>query len=121
MDDYFFGLSGDIQNRQARQQASKASTTAGDALTEVRTLTSQVDRLALACQAMWEIVRDQTNITEQDLAEKISEIDLRDGVADGKMGVQIVKCPQCGRNSNSRRNSCIWCGEAIERAHAFEG
>ena len=121
MDEFFWGFNEYEKVRAAQNEASKATSKANDANAQLRTLTSQVDRLTLACQAMWEILRDQTNITEEDLTDKISEIDLRDGVADGKMGAQVVECPKCHRNSNSRRHSCVWCGAEIERKHVFEG
>ncbi|MDF1756538.1 MAG: hypothetical protein P1U89_27380 [Verrucomicrobiales bacterium] len=103
------------------RDTARAASAAAEANSDIRTLTAQVDRLALACQAMWEIVRDQTDLTEKDLADKISEIDLRDGVEDGKIGTKVIKCESCGRNSNSKRQTCLWCGEPVERQHAFEG
>lgn len=121
MDEFFWGLNEYEKIRAAQNEASNASSTARDAKSELRTLSTQVDRLTLACQAMWEILRDQTNVTEKDLTDKITEIDLRDGIEDGKMSAQVVECPKCHRNSNSRRNSCVWCGEEIERSHVFEG
>lgn len=121
MDQFFWGITEAEQIKGAHREASRASSAANNAVSEIKALTSQVDRLTIACQAMWEIVRDQTNITEKDLAEKITEIDLRDGVEDGKIGPQIIECPSCGRNSNSKRSSCVWCGASIEGEHIFEG
>ena len=88
---------------------------------ELITLRGQVDRLTLACQAMWELIRESGSFSESELQEKITEVDLRDGAADGRLGSTVLKCPSCGRNSNSRRDSCIWCGGPIEREHIFEG
>ncbi len=81
----------------------------------------QVDRLSLACQALWEILRERTDITEQDLESKMLEIDERDGSVDGKIGMQAVDCPACGRKTSSRRNSCVMCGAPIKPPHAFGG
>ena len=88
---------------------------------EIRALKSQVDRLTIATQAMWELLRDAGYGDEEALAAKISEVDLRDGVADGKLGSTVIKCGSCGRNTNTRRASCVWCGEETEREHIFEG
>jgi hypothetical protein len=45
---------------------------------------------------MWEIIRDQSSITDEELVEKITEIDLRDGVVDGKMGVRLFLAANVG-------------------------
>jgi len=118
MEEYIWNIQQAYQQEEAKSEApSHTQERSGD----LGQLVSQVNRLTLACQAMWEMVRDKTDFTEKDLAEKIQEIDLRDGVADGKLGPIAIECPRCGRNSNSKRDTCIWCGEDIERLHAFEG
>jgi hypothetical protein len=80
-----------------------------------------VDRLALACQAMWEIMRDRSNLLEQDIEAKMLEIDARDGRLDGKITTQVLKCSSCGSTTNSKRFSCVICGTVIERPSKFEG
>lgn len=121
MEEYIWSIQRDYRLKSSEREAARAASKAGMASDEVRRLSSQVDRLTLACQAMWELVRDRTDLSEDDLAQKIEEIDSRDGAVDGKLGARIVPCPSCGRNSNSRRSSCVWCGEPIDREHAFEG
>lgn len=81
----------------------------------------QVDRLSLACQALWEILRERTDITEEDLESKMLEIDGRDGSLDGKVAPQVLDCPSCGRKTSSRRNTCVMCGAPIKSPHAFGG
>ncbi len=103
------------QSNQPNPKNDKNST----ADTEVQHLSNQVSRLALACQAMWELLRDHTELREADLNRKITEIDLRDGVLDAKMGPLVVECPTCRRNSSSRNHRCIWCGTPVGNAHIF--
>ncbi len=88
---------------------------------EIRALRGQVNRLTLACQSMWELIRDAGNFTEEELKSKIAEVDLRDGSPDGKLGSTVIECSSCNRKTNSRRDTCVWCGAEVERAHAFEG
>ncbi|MDC0258930.1 hypothetical protein OAK43_01720 [Verrucomicrobiales bacterium] len=88
---------------------------------EIRALRGQVDRLTLACQSMWELIRDTGNFSEDELKSKIAEVDLRDGALDGKLGSAVIECKSCKRNTNSRRECCVWCGAEVERAHVFEG
>ncbi|MDB6077185.1 MAG: hypothetical protein JWO82_932 [Akkermansiaceae bacterium] len=80
----------------------------------------QVDRLTLACQAMWEIIRDRIGVTEQELQAKITEIDARDGAIDGKIGYEVVDCPECGQKTSTRRSRCVFCGCAVHLGHTFK-
>lgn len=84
-------------------------------------LRRHVDRLTLACQAMWELIRERGIVTEDELNEKILEVDLRDGRADGRIASQIIPCPKCGNNTNSRRQQCAICGAPLKKKHLFEG
>lgn len=86
---------------------------------ELRDLNRRLDRLGLACQAMWELAQPQMGLTEAMLREKMSEIDLRDSAADGRITRSVVKCPACGHASNSQRRHCIYCGAEITSPHAF--
>ena len=92
-------------------------TTSHEALTQ---LNRRLDRLSLACQAMWELLRDKAGVTEAELRDKILEVDLRDGSTDGRMASTIVECPHCHAKTNSRRPTCVMCGVEIPRNHQFE-
>lgn len=85
----------------------------------LRRLERHVERLSLTCQAMWELVRERTSLTEAELEAKILEVDLRDGQADGKMGGGVIACPSCGRNTSSARPTCILCGAETKKEHIF--
>ena len=80
-----------------------------------------MDSLAMTCQAMWELLRDRTDLTDEDIEEKLQEIDLRDGSADGKMTSTVGECPACHRTVNSRHDRCLYCGVEISKDHIFEG
>jgi len=102
----------------AAERAERKTENLGD---EVRRLGRQVDRLSLACQAMWELLRDHSELEEGHIEAKILEIDLRDGNADGRMTAQVMPCWSCGRNTNSRRDLCVMCGAPLSKPHVFEG
>ena len=78
--------------------------------TEVSDLKDQVERLSLLNQALWELVRNQLKLTDADLEQKAQEVDLRDGIPDGKMTSHPLRCPTCGRVSNSKHRKCLYCG-----------
>jgi hypothetical protein len=104
----------------AEQTAEKALSKADRYAADIADVRRQVDRLTLACQAMWELIRDRTGLTEEDIEAKILEIDARDGNVDGKISTKSVSCTSCGRPTNSRRGSCVMCGAPIKREHQFE-
>jgi len=79
----------------------------------------QIDSLTLASQAMWELLRGAAQLADADLMEKMQEVDLRDGEADGKITSTIVGCPKCGRRSRSARRQCVYCGETLPTHSAF--
>jgi hypothetical protein len=56
-------------------------------------LEDKMDRLALICGALFELMQTAAGITEEQLRKKISVIDLRDGQADGRVTQQPKKCP----------------------------
>ncbi len=116
-----------IQQSQIGRSRAEASTAKTDALhaqqsaSDVRhEMGSRLDRLALVCQAMWELLRETQGVTEEMLIRKVSEIDLRDGKLDGKLVKNIRKCSDCGRVMNSRHTKCIYCGAENLLDSAFD-
>lgn len=108
------------QIQEAKTDAVEAKVRAGEAVDRLRELEVSMSRMALACQAMWELLRERVGITEAELLEKIKEVDLRDGAADGRMTPVIVHCPKCGKPSNTKHSQCMYCGAAIPKPHVFQ-
>lgn len=85
----------------------------------IRELEFTLQRMALASQAMWELVRETTGVTEAQLLARIAEIDLRDGQKDGRISPQVLTCPQCRRAVHSKNPRCIYCGTDVPGQHVF--
>jgi hypothetical protein len=83
-------------------------------------LNEKVERLSLACQAMWELLREQHVLTEEQLMAKMREIDARDGELDGKITVDIVRCPSFGLKTFTDERRCRGCGGAVKPRHTFK-
>lgn len=81
---------------------------------EVRELQRKLERLMLLNQAMWELLRDRLKLTDAELESMVAQVDLRDGVQDGKMTPTAVRCPSCGRVNNMRHKKCIYCSTEFE-------
>ena len=80
---------------------------------EVLRLESKIDGLAMICQALFEILRDKGGISQEEVEEKIREIDLRDGREDGRIAGRPTECPQCRRPAHTRQRVCMYCSAAI--------
>ena len=100
--------------------AVRAGAKAGRAQREVEQLADRLDRLQLVCTAMWELLAERAELTEQDLLAKVEEVDLRDGRADGKISPQVKRCRQCGRAMSQRHARCLYCGAAKLDSGAFD-
>lgn len=57
----------------------EARTSAREAMREVEELRKDVDRLLLINEALWRIVRERLECTDEDLVRRIQDIDLEDG------------------------------------------
>lgn len=55
-------------------------------------------------------MEEKLGVTEEELRERIRELDLRDGTLDGRITPAPVQCPVCGRQLSPRHKSCIDCG-----------
>jgi hypothetical protein len=80
----------------------------------------QLDKLGLVCQAMWTLLREKTGLTEKDLLDRVTELDLKDGVLDGKYAKPPVDCPKCGAKMSLKFQRCLFCGQEYTDGSAFE-
>jgi hypothetical protein len=80
----------------------------------------QLDKLGLVCQALWTLLQERTGLTERDLLDRVTELDLKDGVLDGRYTKPPVDCPKCGAKMSRTFNRCLFCGEAYAGGSAFD-
>ena len=81
----------------------------------------RVDRAELIIEALSRILRERALVSEEALRELVVQIDLEDGVEDGRIGqdrsARAPKCSACGRPVNTRRTHCVYCHSEIPRKH----
>lgn len=79
-----------------------------------RWLEANLAKCLMINEALWEIIRDKLNLTENDLNDKLYQIDMRDGRLDGKNQRPATKCPQCSRTVSARHLACLYCGHVMD-------
>ena len=73
-------------------------------------LEEKMDRLALICCALFEVVQESSGISEEQLRKKIAEIDMRDGEQDNRITPRAKKCPKCDAMMSPKFHRCLFCG-----------
>lgn len=83
----------------------------------MQSLRRRVDQQDLLIEALFRIVKDKGLVGDVDIRQTIAQIDLEDGVEDGKIGrdrtKRAPKCPTCQRPVNRKRTHCVYCNAAL--------
>ncbi|MBI9018613.1 MAG: hypothetical protein JEZ07_15275 [Phycisphaerae bacterium] len=97
--------------------SARSSVNANRLERQVKQLEANLAKSLLINEALWELMRDKMGITEQQLNDKLYEVDMRDGVLDGKnQRNQAANCPKCNRKVSPRHSACIYCGQEMEQS-----
>jgi hypothetical protein len=108
-----------FQQREIQEIRRTSSSGIRDLESRVGALEEQIERQALVNTAMFEILVARLGLTKEDVAMKVAEVDLRDGIADGKldaMKMHAGTCGKCGRVVSRRYARCLYCETGIARA-----
>src|SRR5687767_8180590 len=116
----FSGIHRGIRNYAAVQSASDATKRVITAETTVSELSRRVEALALANQALFEIVKARFDRSEEDIITRMAQIDARDEGTDGKMTARVVSCRACGKRISTARLKCRFCDEVVTDGHVFQ-
>ena len=110
MFDLLFDLYQQRRINDAEESAQSSNHRATASQERVRQLEDSLARLTLVNAAMWSLLKDRTGLTDAQLNTRIRDIDLRDGVEDGKITPNVQTCQKCGRTMAPRHKQCIYCG-----------
>jgi len=113
---FFYGSREGAGSADARQQANTAASDARKARSEMDRLSARLDRLAMMTEALWLLLRDRFGVAEEDLVNIARDLDLSDGVLDGRVRKGAAACPACTRMVGQHHERCIYCGTEMPRA-----
>ena len=109
---YYYGEG--FTSSMAAQDAAWAKNAAEAADRRLRVLEANLAKTLMICETLWELLRDENGWSDEALYKKLYEVDMRDGVLDGKNQRKAVECPDCGRTVSPRHPVCIYCGRVID-------
>jgi hypothetical protein len=111
-------LTGYVLGQHGAQSAKLASSVAGRSGAsshDVLDLNERLDRLILVVDAMWSLLED-AGYTDEQLVERIEQIDLLDGTADGRRKPVATTCSNCEAKVAGGLPSCQFCGTPVPGA-----
>ena len=102
-------------DRAARSTARSARSEASQAKAQAAEVKFDIERLLMITEALWMFLKEEHGWTDEQLQEKIQEIDLRDGKIDYRVGPSPpTYCPDCGKTLMKKRPFCLYCGTTVE-------
>ena len=99
---------------EAQSKAQSASDKVESVNDRINSLEKRLEMFVLVNQTIVELLIKKCSISEIEILDLIEEIDLRDGVRDGKISNGDIKCIKCNRSYNRRLNKCLYCGFVSE-------
>ena len=103
-----------------KEQAKREEARARSARAIVSELERRIDKLTLICMALWSMLSEKTEFSEEDLNKRVRKIDLMDGAEDGKLQRQVAQCPKCNRIMSQRHTRCLYCGSKRLKRTVFD-
>lgn len=95
----------DIRQNQriskAQTENKRTARTVQESQESIEELRQSVQKLSLACQAMWQLLQTNSGLSEQDLLEALQNIEDKNAAQN---------CAKCGRVQQSKKPNCLYCG-----------
>lgn len=76
-------------------------------------------KLAEMTQALWVMMQQAYGLTDEELLQRIREIDICDGQLDGVARLPVRVCPHCGQKMAARNTRCLYCDAELGAASPF--
>jgi hypothetical protein len=98
----------------ASKTAERAKSKATVLQRHVSVLEANLAKAMLISETLWEFIKENHGLTDEQLREKVYEVDMRDGTLDGKNQRKAVECPNCRHMVSPRHPACVYCGQIID-------
>lgn len=93
------------------QKINKTRSRLDDSRHSHEDLRGEVERLHLVVEAMWELLKTNTGLSDDQLIVKMNEVDLEDGRLDGKASREgVTEYKGCGKILQKGTATCMYCG-----------
>lgn len=122
-DDVFYSL--DANSRQFRDierlkfDLESAQLGEANAAKSIRRLARRVEKLELMNRTLLEVLLAKKLCSRDDLEVMMQQIDLLDGVEDGRISADVhakaPTCGTCGRFVNPQRTACVYCDTPVKQ------
>lgn len=111
MFDLFWELNQQERIGEAQADGQKSQLKALALEHRIERLQQSIEKLALVNAAMWSLLQDRTGLKDDELLNRMQQIDMQDGVADGRISPQGVQtCAKCQRPMSRKHERCMYCG-----------
>ena len=113
MIDIIFALFSEMEQQDARGKGKPGGPAVVTGNIAVERLQRDHERLKLVTAALWQLLKDRTQATDDDLRRYIEDVDLMDGRLDGKVRAprEVRECKGCQRRIVNSAVICLYCGE----------
>jgi heme oxygenase len=82
-------------------------------------LHARIDRLTLVNEALWTLLQEASNLTDQHLINRIQQLDASDGKPDGVFKPAASRCQKCDAAVGHGRRTCMFCGTEADSRSPF--
>ena len=96
--------------------AAEARSQASSAVSKVAGLEEDVNHLLMVVESLSEMLKDKHGYSDADLAQRVADIDMRDGKLNGRATKKAAQaCSHCGRKMLRRKPTCVYCDKSSIR------
>ncbi len=106
----------ELQTTIRKEESEIEFTARREASRQVQDLGERFDKIVIVMHAMWTLLAERTDVSEADLVTRITELDAKDGVVDGRITRRPVKC-SCGATVCMKFDRCLFCGKEYDDGH----
>jgi len=119
---FLWDLNQNLKIHTVQTDANRANYKADKAGRKAVASLESVERLTLILRAMWKLIEEHTDLTEEDLIKTVREIDLMDGRLDGKFKPDATPgtCQNCGNKVHPSQVQCQFCGKEVVNPDVFQ-